>query len=70
MSVLDLAEIVWQELKPNDKFSYVSDKAYKYDVQKRIPDVSKAKDLLGFTADIKIKDSVSEVIDWTLKYGG
>ena len=35
-----------------------------YDVQKRVPDVSKAKDMLGFEANIPLEDSVREVIEY------
>jgi len=63
-SVRELAQLVWGILKPDDEFAYVSDPAYLYDVQKRVPDVSKARDILGFEAEIPLEDSVLEVIQW------
>ena len=66
-SVLELAKMVWKKMRPNEKFSFVSDQAYEYDVQKRIPDVSKANKLLGFTAGITLEESVDEVIEWFKK---
>jgi nucleoside-diphosphate-sugar epimerase len=63
-SVKELAQVVWEILKPGQEFTYVSDPAYLYDVQKRVPDVSKARDILGFEAEIALEDSVREVIRW------
>ncbi len=40
---------------------------YEYDVQKRVPDVSKARELIGFEAQISLEDSVSEVCEWVTK---
>lgn len=73
-TVLQLAEMIWNLIhKGSKKFSYVSDTAYKYDVQKRIPDVSKAESLLGFRADTPLEIVLEEVIDWVIeqiKVGG
>ena len=33
-------------------------------MQKRIPDVSKARELLGFTAEIALEEGVREVVSW------
>ena len=63
-SVLELAELVWQKLNPDKTFSYVCDDPFDYDVQKRIPDIHKAKILLGFTAEISLDDSINEVIEY------
>tara|TARA_R110000787_G_scaffold280189_1_gene390794 strand:- start:3978 stop:5000 length:1023 start_codon:yes stop_codon:yes gene_type:complete len=66
-SVLQLAQLVWSRLRPEEQFSYVLDRGYEYDVQKRIPDTSKAKKLLGFEAEIALEDSVDEVIKWMME---
>ena len=47
-SVLELANVIWSILKPNEEFKHICDVAYEYDVQKRIPDTTKAKNVLGF----------------------
>ena len=66
-SVIDLARLVWERLNPDKDFATVSDTAYEYDVQRRIPDTSKAKNLLGFEAKIKLEDSLLEVIEYMRK---
>lgn len=63
-SVNELASLVWEILNPGKPFATVSDKAYEYDVQKRVPDTTKAKELLGFEAEICLEESVNEVIEY------
>lgn len=63
-SVLELGEIVWGILNPDKTFRTASDPAYRYDVQKRIPDVSKAEELVGFKAEVSLEDSILEVIEY------
>lgn len=62
-TVLELAKLVWEEIHGEAlPFTYESDEPFEYDVQKRIPDVSKAQDLLGFEARITLEDSVREIV--------
>jgi len=62
-SVIELATLVWKHFESSEpKFEY--DEPYLYDVQKRIPDVSKAKRLLGFEANVSLEESVTEVCNW------
>jgi UDP-glucose 4-epimerase len=64
-TVLELAELIWKKLKgPDVPFNYVSDDAYEYDVQRRVPGVQKAKDLLGFEATTPLDEILDEVIPW------
>ena len=63
-SVLELAEMIWNKINPNKPFSYVSDDPFEYDVKKRVPDVSKAKDIIGFEASINLSESIDEVLEY------
>jgi UDP-glucose 4-epimerase len=64
-TVLELAELIWHKIKGADvPFNYVSDPGYEYDVQKRIPDTSKAEQVLGFKADTTLSGMLDEVIPW------
>lgn len=64
-TVLELAELIWKKLKgPDVPFNYVSDDAYEYDVQRRVPGVQKAKDVLGFEATTPLDEILDEVIPW------
>lgn len=63
-TVLQLAEAIWKKMKPGQPFRYVSDKPFEHDVQKRVPDVSKARTQLGFEAATTLEAMLDEVIPW------
>ena len=64
-TVRELAEAIWRKVKgPNAPLTLVSDRPFDHDVTKRIPDVSKARDLLGFEADTDLDTMLDEVIPW------
>ncbi len=64
-TVLDLAELIWHKIKgPDVPFEYVSDPAFEHDVQRRIPDVTKAARVLGFDATTSLSEMLDEVIPW------
>lgn len=72
-SVLELAEMIWKRLNGDKPFRYTSDPAYPYDVQNRVPDVSKAKRRLGFEATTSLATALDEIIPWIenqIKIGG
>ncbi|GHV28939.1 NAD-dependent epimerase [Synergistales bacterium] len=66
-TVLDLAEMIWKKINGDKPFSYTSDKAYEYDVQKRVPSVEKAKRVLGYEAKTNLSDTLDEVIPWIVE---
>ena len=63
-SVRELAEVIWHKIKGDEPLEIVSDPAYEYDVQKRVPDVQKAKDVLGFECATSLDVMLDEVIPW------
>jgi UDP-glucose 4-epimerase len=64
-TVLELAEMIWKKIKGDGvPFRYVSDDPFEYDVQKRVPDVSKAREVLGYTATTSLDEMLDEVIPW------
>ncbi len=64
ITILALAEKIWRKLRPDDEFHYVSDTPYPYDVPNRVPDVRKAKAILGFEATTPLDAMLDEVIAW------
>lgn len=66
-SVLDLAEKIWNKINPNKPFNYISDQSFLYDVQKRVPDVSKARKILHYEATTTLNEILDEVIPWVEK---
>jgi len=64
-TVLELAEVIWKKIHGDAKpFRYVSDPAFEYDVQERSPEVTKAKQVLGFEAPTSLETILDEVIPW------
>jgi nucleoside-diphosphate-sugar epimerase len=64
-TVLELAALIWRKIKGSDvPFRYVSDDPFEYDVQKRVPDVTKAREVLGFEATTSLDKMLDEVIPW------
>jgi nucleoside-diphosphate-sugar epimerase len=67
-TVLELAELIWQKVHKGAKpFRYTCDDPFAYDVQRRVPDVSKAKRLLGFEATTPLAEVLDEVIPWVAR---
>ena len=64
-TVRELAETIWRKIHgPEREFRFVSDAPFEYDVQRRVPDVAKARDLLGFEATTTLDTMLDEVIPW------
>jgi len=64
-TVQELAEIVWRKVHGEDRpLRVVSDPPYEHDVQMRVPDVRKAREVLGFEATTPLEDVLDEVIPW------
>jgi UDP-glucose 4-epimerase len=64
-TVLALAELIWRKIKgPDVPFQIISDDPFEYDVQKRVPDVTKAREVLGYEATTSLDTMLDEVIPW------
>jgi nucleoside-diphosphate-sugar epimerase len=64
-TVLELAEAIWSKVHADGRrFSYVSDPPFEHDVQLRVPDVRKAKAILGYEAATSLQAMLDEVIPW------
>jgi nucleoside-diphosphate-sugar epimerase len=64
-SVRDLAEIIWRKVHgPGRPLRLVHDQPFEHDVQRRVPDTSKAARVLGFRAETTLDTMLDEVIPW------
>jgi UDP-glucose 4-epimerase len=63
-TVLELAETIWRKVKGDEPFRWVSDPPFEHDVQRRVPDVEKARRILGFEATASLEAMLDEVIPW------
>jgi nucleoside-diphosphate-sugar epimerase len=67
-TVLELAELIWRKIKgPDVPFEYVSDPGFEHDVQRRVPSVDKAREILGFETTTDLDEMLDEVIPWIEK---
>jgi len=65
-AVLELAEGIWRRLKGDTPFRYVCDDPFEHDVQRRVPSVTKAKEILGFEATTTLDEILDEVVPWVV----
>ncbi len=64
-TVRELAEVIWSKVHgPERPLKFVSDPPYEHDVQMRVPDVRKAREVLGFEATTSLEAMLDEVIPW------
>ena len=64
-SVRELAGSIWRKVHGDDRpLRLVSDQPYEHDVQRRVPDVRKAREVLGFEASTTLDEMLDEVIPW------
>ncbi|GMQ85981.1 MAG: hypothetical protein BMS9Abin07_1551 [Acidimicrobiia bacterium] len=64
--MLELAETIWNKMRPGESFRFESDPPFEYDVQRRIPSTHKAEELLGFEAATSLDEMLEEVMPWVL----
>jgi UDP-glucose 4-epimerase len=64
-TVRELAELIWLKVHGAQRpLNLISDPPYEHDVQRRVPDVRKARELLGFEATTSLDQMLDEVIPW------
>jgi nucleoside-diphosphate-sugar epimerase len=64
-TVLELAQAIWRKVHGDARpFRLVSDPPFEHDVQLRVPDVRKAREVLGFEATTTLDEMLDEVIPW------
>jgi len=64
-TVRELAEVIWRKVHGKHRpLKVVSDPPYEHDVHMRVPDVRKARDVLGFEATTSLDEMLDEVIPW------
>jgi UDP-glucose 4-epimerase len=64
-TVAELAEKIWMKIHRDGKpFRLEHDPPFEHDVQMRVPDVHKAKRVLGFEATTTLDEMLDEVIPW------
>jgi len=63
-TVTELAEAIWLRINPGRPLALTHDEPFAHDVQRRVPDVGKARRVLGFEATTTLDTMLAEVIPW------
>ena len=64
-TVLELATAIWHKIHgPERELRFVCDPPFEHDVQLRVPDVRKARQVLGFESTTSLDTMLDEVIPW------
>ena len=65
MTVAQIARIIWEECGQDpEAFELEHLGSFEVDVQRRWPDVSKAEQLLGWKAQVSVRDGIRRTVDW------
>jgi nucleoside-diphosphate-sugar epimerase len=65
MTVAEIARVIWEECGEDpEAFELEHVESFAVDVVRRWPDVSKARDVLGFEARIGVREGVRQTVDW------
>src|SRR5690348_1723738 len=64
-TVKELAGLIWRKVHgPDRPLRLTHDEPFEYDVQMRVPDTRKAREVLGFEATTTLDEMLDEVIPW------
>jgi nucleoside-diphosphate-sugar epimerase len=65
MTVAQIARVIWEECGEDpDAFELEHLGSFEVDVQRRWPDVSKAERLLGWKAQVPVREGIRRTVDW------
>jgi UDP-glucose 4-epimerase len=65
LTVAELARVIWEACGENpDEFELEHVPSFKVDVQRRWPSVDKARELLGWEAQIGIREGIARTVEW------
>lgn len=69
ISIIDLAKLIWrlggkEGEAPLEFISYETFSRGYEDVRRRVPDISRAKEILGFCPEVELEDGLSRMIKW------
>lgn len=62
IKMIDLAKKLWSMTGQKRPFKVKFEKGFQYDIRRRIPDVTKARQVLGFSAKVRLDDGLEEML--------
>ena len=66
-TVLELSENIWKRINGDKPFTVSSDDPFEFDVQKRVPSVEKARQVLGFECTTSLDEMLDTVVPWIIQ---
>ena len=70
MTVAEIARVIWEECGEDpDSFELDHVGTFEVDVQRRWPDVSKAERLLGWKAQVPVREGIRRTVEWLREQG-
>ena len=70
MTVAEIARVIWEECgRPPEEFELEHLPSFEVDVQRRWPSVDKARELLGWEAQIGVRDGIAQTVAWLREQG-
>ena len=67
-NVIELATMIWKHLLPEGEPRFTHVDPFRDDVQRRVPDVTKAREVLGYEAAVPLSKGLPEVLTWLVKH--
>ena len=67
ISIKVLAFMLHRMIRPDLSFEFRTVLSHTFDVSRRVPNVTKAKKILGWTATISLEEGLPEVLEWLRK---
>ena len=67
IKMVSLAKKIWQLMSPKKPFKVKLVTGFKFDIKRRVPDVSKTKKMLNWKPKVKFNEGLLEVIEWLKK---
>src|SRR6266513_2042535 len=70
MTVAEIARVIWEECgRPPEEFELEHLPSFEVDVQRRWPSVEKARELLGWEAQIGVREGIAQTVAWLREQG-
>src|SRR3990167_4289907 len=67
IKMIDLAKKIWQVMEVKKAFKVKHKKGFKFDIKRRVPEVTKIKKMIGFQPEVKFEAGLKEVVQWLKK---
>ncbi len=62
IQMTDLAKKIWEQMKVDKQFKVNYIKGFKFDIKRRVPNVTKIKKIINWQPSVKFEDGLNEVI--------